>query len=69
MIKCDYCEKPATWNYQKTWIKLKVIDSVAGKYKLVEDFNSLRIEEPTGEDNYHLCDHHGEMLEETGYPY
>jgi hypothetical protein len=67
--KCDYCDEPATNNYQKTWVKFKIIDAVDGKYTLIEDFNALRIEEPTGEDNYHLCADHSNMFEDTGYPY
>ena len=64
--KCDYCRKKAKWNYQKVWKKYTLTND---GYFLDQTFDGCRLEEPTGEDNYHLCDDHAEMLEETGYPY
>jgi hypothetical protein len=66
MVKCDYCDKEATYNYQKVWKKYKVLNK---GYEEISDFDPMDIEEPTGEDNYHLCYDHSKMFEETGYSY
>lgn len=59
MPKCGFCDKPAVVNYQKTWLRFVIIG---------EDYQSPTIEpdieEPTGEDNVHLCvDHEMKWLE------
>jgi len=59
-IKCDYCEKPAVRNYQRIWVSWKVYqkDGSYSKNPRLE----LDVEEPTGENNYHLCEEHEEQF-------
>ena len=69
MTQCDQCDKPAIWNYQKDWLKYNEALLERGISKQEETFDGCDIEEPTGEDNLHLCQEHADLFEETGYPY
>jgi len=69
MPKCDECDKEAVWNYQKDWLKYSEYALAEGISVPEEDFDGCDIEEPTGENNLHLCKDHAELFEETGYPY
>ena len=59
MIKCDYCEKPAVRNYQKVWVSWVIIGN---GYSKEPKFEGMRIEEPTGEDNIHVCREHEKLF-------
>jgi hypothetical protein len=51
-IECDTCGAPAAFNFQKVWTVFKVTDD-GGYQKL--DVDPMDFEEPTDEDNEHLC--------------
>lgn len=55
-MKCDYCEEDAIVNYQKCWKRFLIDESE--DYELDEHFDSSEIQEPTGQDNLHLCKEH-----------
>ena len=54
-MKCDYCNKPATVNYQKVWVKWNI--DKKGNYS--KNFKTVfDIDEPVGDNNVHLCGEH-----------
>jgi|GEM_PF-1303296 hypothetical protein len=55
-IKCDYCKAKAVVNFQKIWVKF-IIDK-NGEYKQDNNFYGAEFEQPTEEDNVHLCKRH-----------
>ena len=57
-MKCDFCKRGAVVNYQKTWTKYNIVNEDYQK----KDIDALDIEEPTGEDNLHLCKKHEEVF-------
>jgi hypothetical protein len=56
----DNCADKATRNYQKTWVQYSTLKN-GGYSKRV--FRGCEIEEPTGEDNRHYCEKHGDAFE------
>jgi len=57
--RCSNCQKPATFNLQKVWVKWKY-DPKTGEYS--SDYELLDIE-PQLNDNLHFCDDCTELWE------
>lgn len=53
-VKCDFCNKPAAYKLQKMWIRW--IHTNSGEYKKPKLL--FEADEPTGENNLHLCEKH-----------
>jgi len=64
MENCNYCDKVAVANYQKVWVKWAITPQ--GDYAKEPDYDGARElndrEEPTGEDNIHVCEEHEQRL-------
>lgn len=63
---CDHCDKPAVANFQKMWVRWKVYrngdysKTARMDYDAVAKMNEW--DEPTGENNIHVCAEHEEKL-------
>ena len=56
LVKCDYCNMNAFANFQKVWVKYNINKN--GAYKISKDFINSCLEEPSINENVHLCKKH-----------
>lgn len=61
---CDYCKKAPVANYQKVWVRWGMTKN--GDYSKEPDYHDTGKlndwDEPTGENNIHVCEKHEEEL-------
>lgn len=62
--RCDHCDKPAVANFQRVWVRWEVRrNGDYSKHPSYEGARQLnRNDEPTGDDNIHVCAEHEEKL-------
>lgn len=62
--KCDHCDKQAVANFQRVWVRWGVNPS--GSYSKLPSYEAARElnrnDEPTDENNIHVCADHEEKL-------
>lgn len=59
MTDCDYCSKPAVANYQKVWVRYAVDkNGDYGKRENTGDWEGHLNDDPSGDDNAHVCKTH-----------
>ena len=55
-IECDFCDKPAVANFQRTWVEYRINKhGNYGKSQVRAD-----LQEPIEDDNVHVCEKHEE---------
>jgi len=65
-MQCDYCDKQAVANYQRLWVRWNItprgyaVKPMSWKDGKARDLND--IDEPTGENNIHVCARHETAL-------